>query len=630
MNKDNTTLFKKICATIISVCFSFTIVSNNLLAAVNADTMQSKKQYFETKDANSLSSMFSSKHGKIISYNDNSSDTVVVNIQDLHCDYFVQKNISGLIDEISKKYDIDAVYVEGGIGNIDTSLLANINSEYKQNILEILLRDGKLTGTEYYSATTSKTNLLKGVEDKDLYLKNINRLATIIKSKEEISVCLSKIDNEIDFLKSKYLRSKNKRFDKLLKKFENQEIQQEQFIIELFDYAKENNISLKNYENLQAYLGIFNYSVNGKKVQKELVELLGNIKKILSYSEYNQFTKLTSNFTDIQKLGLFIKEICADNNINLSKEYPNVNKFLALKEQSLKYNPIELVKEERKSIDVLRTYLSENETELEISYISDFEQFYNGYLTASLTASQWEYVKLGLDKFKELYAKYSISNDIEELENYSRLLTNFYNVNTERNNIFIQKMGLSDNSASNFSIFQSSDNLLSSAKKIVVLVAGGYHTDGINELLNEKGISNITITPNITNSTQQSRLEYEYLAQQQAMSVKQMIALGLISNESPKEQILTVALSLLKNSNLDGININILAQQLNQIFSQNINISLTEEGNQLEITFDDGSKQIIDVDEDIAELVAEQDMQQLPALLLLFHLFRLRLYILKA
>ena len=312
---------------------------------------------------------------------------------------------------------------------------------------------------------------------------------------------------------------------------------------------------------------------------------------------------------------MFVKEICIDNNINLSKEYPNVNKFFALKEQSLKYNPIELVKEERKLIDVLRTFLSETETELEISYISDFEQFYKGYLTASLTVAQWEYVKLGLDKFKELYAKYSVSNDIEKLEKYSKLLMNFYDVNTERNQVFIKKMELSNNSSSpdiNTSIPQSL-NFLGSAKKIIILVAGGYHTDGINELLNKKGISNITITPNIANSTQKSKVEYEYLAQQQAMSIKQMIALGLISNETPKEQVLTIALSLLKNTNLDGVNLNILAQQLNQIFAQNINVSLVEDGKQLEITFDDGSTQIIDVDEDIAGLVREQDMQQLPA-----------------
>ena len=613
MNKKNITLFKKACAVITSVCFTFTIIGNNLFAAANIDTLQSKKQYFETKDANSLDSLFSSKYGKIVSYNNNLSDTVIINIQDLHCDYSVQKNIYFLIDEISKKYNIDKVYVEGGIGNIDTSFFAGINSQYKQDILERMLKDGRLTGTEYYSAMTDKVNLLKGIEEKDVYLKNIVRLNDIITSKKETSVYLAKIENEIDLLKSKYLKSKNKDFDKLLKQSENKEISQDQFIIELFNYAKNNNISLKNYENLQIYLSLFNYSVNNKKVQKELVNLLKNIKQSLPYSEYNKLISLTSNLTDIQKLSFFVRKFCDENNINLSKVYPNLNKVFELKEKSVKCNPIELVKEERKLIDVLRTYLSDTETELEITYLSDFEHFYKDYLSASLTASQWEYVKLGLDKFKELYAKYSVSNDIEKLEKYSDLLTEFYDVNTERNNIFIQKMGLSTKSVSPIHPFTHSSDIFSKAKNIIVLVAGGYHTDGINEILNQKGYSNITITPNIANSTQESRLEYEYLAQQQAMSVRQMIALGLISNASPKDQILSVAATLMKNQNLDGININILVQQLNQLFSQDITISLIEDGKQLEVVFEDGTTQIIDVEEDIANLVQEQDMQQLPA-----------------
>ena len=91
MKRKYTTIFNKICATVTSVCFIFTLVGNNLFAAVNIDTLQSKKQYFEAKDADNLNNLFSNKYGKIVSYNDNSSDTVVINIQDLHCDYFVQK-----------------------------------------------------------------------------------------------------------------------------------------------------------------------------------------------------------------------------------------------------------------------------------------------------------------------------------------------------------------------------------------------------------------------------------------------------------------------------------------------------------------------------------------------------------
>lgn len=605
-------ILKKLCATITAVCFMFTIVSNNIYASINIEPIQSQKQYFDMNDNVNLDTLISSKYGKVLSCNNNLSNTVVINIQDLHCDYFVQRNIASLIDEISKKYKINDVFVEGGIGEIDTSFLAGINQQYKQNILDNLLKEGKLTGTEYYSAMTGKVNLLKGVEDKKIYLENIIRLTDIIKSKEEVSAYLSKINKEIDFLKAKYLKSKNKNFDKLVKQNENKEITQEQFITNLFNYAKSNNISLRNYKNLQIYLSLFKYSVNNQKVQKELVKLLGDVKQALSYDEYNKLIDLTSKFTDIQVLGFFIKDFCKEKNINLSKTYPNLNNFLALKESALECNPIQLVKEERALIDVIRTYLSENQTELEITYLSDFEQFYKGYLSASLTATQWEYVKLGLNKFKELYEKYSIENDVAKLEKYSKELSAFYDVNSDRNDIFVKNMNLNKKTTQkNVDKNSSISDVLSNARRIIVLVAGGYHTDGINEILNKKGITNITITPNIINSTQKSRVQYEYLAQQQAMSVRQMIALGLISNATAKEQILAIVSSLLKNQNLDGVNINILVQQLNQIFSQNITVSLVQDGKRLEFDFKDGSKQVIDIDEDVASVVEEQNKRNL-------------------
>ena len=601
-------ILKKLCAVVTTVCFIFTIISDNLFASINAEPIQAQKQYFSLSDSTTLDTLFSSKYGKVVSFNNNLSDTVLINIQDLHCDYFVQKNISSLIEELSKKYKIDNVYVEGGIGEIDTSFLANINPEYKQNILDNLLKEGKLTGTEYYSAINGKVHLLKGVEDKDIYLKNIVRLDDIINSKEEISVYLSKINREIDFLKSKYLKEKNKQFDELLKQSENKTISQEKFIVELFNYAKNNNISLKSYENLEIYLSLFKYSFNDKKVQKELFDLLGKVKQVLSYNGYNELITLTSKFTDIYALGFFIRDFCKENNINLIKTYPNLAKFLALKEKSLECNPIELVKEERALIDVIRTYLSENQTELEIAYLCDFEQFYKGYLSASLTVSQWEYVKLGLNKFKDLYEKYSIENDVAKLEKYSKDLSSFYDANTERNEIFVKNMNLNKRTVLNgISKNSSMSDVLSSAKRVIVLVAGGYHTDGINEILNKKGITNITITPNITNSTQDSRIQYEYLAQKQAMSIRQMIALGLISNATAKEQILTIVSSLLTNQNLDGVNINILVQQLNQIFSQDITVALIEDGSKLEFTFKDGRKQVLSVDEEIANIVEDQN-----------------------
>nr|MCR4662573.1 hypothetical protein [Endomicrobiaceae bacterium] len=91
--KQKSAIFKKFCAIVITVCFVFTIVSNNLYASVSAEPILAQKQYFNSSENNTLDNLFSSKYGKVISCNNNSSDTVVINIKDLHCDYFVQKNI---------------------------------------------------------------------------------------------------------------------------------------------------------------------------------------------------------------------------------------------------------------------------------------------------------------------------------------------------------------------------------------------------------------------------------------------------------------------------------------------------------------------------------------------------------
>lgn len=605
---------KKLCAIITAGCFTISILNSNLFASVNnGSSIQEFEKFISSKDKQQIESLFSEKYGKLLSYKDNNSDTVVINIQDLHCDYSVQKNIYSLIEELSKKYKIDNVFVEGGIGTINTEILSMINPDYKKNVLENLLKSGRLTGTEYYNALNNKTDFLKGAEDEKTYLQNIVRLFEIISAKRETLNYLSKIENEIEFLKSKYLNSKNKRFNAVLDKYENGELSQEKFFSYLLKFAEQNNINLNKYKTLQTYLDVFSSTgYNNKKLSKEFTELINEMKNTIPYTQYKQILSLTSNLTDIKALKLVIDGYCGIKNLNLKKRFPNVNEFLSVRQNYSDFNPVELVKEERSLVDVVRTFLSETQTELEIAYLGDFKHFYKGYITASLTSAQWEYVKLGLDKFKDLYAKYSISNEVSQLDGYSKLLSDFYDTNLNRNEIFINKMGLAKNVKRKNSVLSKSlPELLSGAKSIVVLVAGGYHTEGINEILNKNNISNVTITPELSNSNADTRTAYENLVSQQAMSIKQMIALGLISNATQKEQILAVVNSLFLNQSLDGINIDILVQQLNRIFDQNIKVSLSNENQQLDFIFSDGSKQTIDINMDIKNVVEDQNVTEL-------------------
>jgi hypothetical protein len=61
--------------------------------------------------------------------------------------------------------------LEGAYGDLDTSWIADIKD--KSNKTEILnkIKDaGMLTGAEYYSAENGKKYIIKGLENKGLYL----------------------------------------------------------------------------------------------------------------------------------------------------------------------------------------------------------------------------------------------------------------------------------------------------------------------------------------------------------------------------------------------------------------------------------------------------------------------------
>jgi hypothetical protein len=145
-------------------------------------------------------------YGKITDANFCGSDTVIVNIQDLHLHPDVQKNIANTIKLFDNKYGIKNVYMEGSQGQVDTSWLTNIKD--KKTITD-LLDTGMLTGAEYYSAISNRPELIKGLENKEPYLQNLKRFGNILNSQNEISTILASIEKDIKYLKV-YISTKNK------------------------------------------------------------------------------------------------------------------------------------------------------------------------------------------------------------------------------------------------------------------------------------------------------------------------------------------------------------------------------------------------------------------------------------
>ena len=150
-------------------CLLLTASINDFVyAVVAAPAMQVNTSSLKNFDIGK--NVISYNLGKITSAINCNSDTVVVNIQDFHCNPSVQKNISDIISFFTEKYNIKSVYVEGGYGNINTKWLSNIkDEEIKNKIINILFENGSLTGAEYFSVTNPSAKInIYGIENEKI------------------------------------------------------------------------------------------------------------------------------------------------------------------------------------------------------------------------------------------------------------------------------------------------------------------------------------------------------------------------------------------------------------------------------------------------------------------------------
>jgi hypothetical protein len=96
---------------------------------------------------------------------------LVILIQDLHSHYGVQKNIAGVLDFLAKKIPSKtelpfALAVEGADGTVDSTVMATFpDRAIKERAADYLMREGELTGAEYFAVMRGLPKSIVGVED---------------------------------------------------------------------------------------------------------------------------------------------------------------------------------------------------------------------------------------------------------------------------------------------------------------------------------------------------------------------------------------------------------------------------------------------------------------------------------
>ncbi|MBQ3835306.1 MAG: hypothetical protein II816_07330, partial [Elusimicrobia bacterium] len=537
---------------------SVTVTLSLLLSAVPFNAQASSTTQNDILFNNT--SIVKTNYGTVSDYVDIGSNITVINIQDLHCHLQTQRNINNILKDIDKAYPIDMLFVEGGYDNINFDTIDNISDKsFRTKIINKMLENGSLTGAEYFVLTNNKENILKGLDEKKLHEENLSKLAKIINKQELYSQIIKNISEEIKILNKKFLNKKNIQFSKILEKYKNGKISTGKFYKILLKYANESNkkqtfenilpLFVADYPNISNYLNISNINsdINLKKLNTQFQKFLSAVKQDLNYKEYKKLTDETNNFSDVFVFSDFITKYCEDKNIILKSNYSEIEKFVKDIKLKQNINPAKLLYEEQQLIKNVRLSLADDYTEYEISCISDLFTYFEKYLTYSLTAYEWQYFKENFDIFRKIYSKYSVADSTKNIENDFSLINSYYNINEERNNIFLEKIGRrlegwkAGRSATTNINNRDPKEIIKGSNKIIVVVAGGFHSQDLKNELTAKKINSITIMPNITTETDTAKTEYENYVQMQNKMLSQALALRIFLSAPTYEQKIVFA-----------------------------------------------------------------------------------------
>ncbi|MBR3627816.1 MAG: hypothetical protein IKN42_03085 [Elusimicrobia bacterium] len=325
------------------------------------------------------------------------------------------------------------------------------------------------------------------------------------------------------------------------------------------------------------------HKINVKKVKTELQELIALLKNRLPFGVYSKLLKETNNFTDNQKSLELINLLCEKENIDLNNNFKEIVKLSNLNINNKNFNPIELVQEERRLITEIRKALSYNNEEYEITFVSDFNSYFQNYLEYKLTDADWKYFDNYYEQFRQIYSKYAIVDRINEIEQDFSEINKYYTINDQRNDIFIEKLLKNENiNLINSNKERSEDDILKNSKEVIIAVTGGFHSSQLEDILSKKEVNTIIITPTIYESTKQANKKYIDLIEEQSKINSQALAYTIASciKDSEKQKLLLAIVKDIVGNNTEALE-KLLGKKINLSLSENITPLTQQEQNQL-------------------------------------------------
>lgn len=409
--------------------------------------------------------------GKIEERFQGTSKRWVISIQDVHAHFGAQENIAAILGHLNEIYGLRLVAYEGGWNITSYPKTWEIqSSRKKQLVLRTLLEEDIITGSAYAAMTSKTPIVLHGVEDPEIYKQNLRIYLEFIEHKDSVEKEIANFEQTLSSQKSALYNPDLLDFDRALLKFRADAKEAEQFLPRLLSLAKKLSIDLHHLPQIKLFMEVSSLekSIDKNKLKSEIDRIMLEHKNSrLSFEEMLRHGTLT------------------DEQISF---YPNVQKQRELLKLSDQIIHDQLFTEIDHCILLVKAKLYKNAAEQEL------DQAFDRFTTAKKIMT-FKATPADLKLYRKSKALMLNEMKAADLDRHFKLGRSFYRLAEKRNEIFYKQI-------TDIPALRSED---------IALVAGGFHTDGMRELLRKASVSYIVITPQLGQESPNEKLYFKQL-----------------------------------------------------------------------------------------------------------------------
>lgn len=419
---------------------------------------------------------------------------LVIHVQDLHDSVEAQRHIAGLIGDLKDARGVSLVGLEGAQGEFALDAFRSYpDAGLLRQVADHFMTEGFLGGPEFAGLTLAQPPLLWGVEDSKLYETNLAVVKESARRRPSLEAFTAKARSVLVKVKDRRLPARLMDLDQRLSAYQDGRLGLGDYIKYLLRVAPTPTFRYGNLHLLEDALS-WEAQLDKKKIEADRALILDQLVRELPREELDRLVAQSAlyrlgrlTYGDFHR---FFRGLCLRHGVALESftHFNNYIRYILLAER---INRNDLFVELESLQNEVQTLLCLTSEERRVMAAARHLALIERLARHAYTPMDWRYHESHAaalrgvgEEIAALARDVGVTTDLASPpEDLFRPFESFCGDAINRNAALVrgllEKMRVENKSAA-------------------VLVAGGFHTDGLTHLLRQQGVSYAVITPKVT------------------------------------------------------------------------------------------------------------------------------------